>query len=116
MPGLAQAADCLNPAERLFDPLSLDHADSIAGMASRARINRRTAVGPALSSIMSSAVVRSAVPLASVQPGIDDEPVAVLHHQVTHMSELGLLAGTFAKQRVSGSVVEECVAFARFSP
>src|SRR4029077_1009735 len=45
MPGLAQAADRLHPAERLFDPLSLGHANSIAGMAGRAPIDRRTAVG-----------------------------------------------------------------------
>src|SRR5271169_5087144 len=32
------------------------------------------------------------------QPGIDNEPVAVLNHQVPHVSELGLLAGAFSKQ------------------
>src|SRR5208282_6684955 len=32
MSGLAQAADGLDPAERLFGPFSLEHADGIAGM------------------------------------------------------------------------------------
>src|SRR6266404_8798567 len=41
MTGLAQAADGLDPAERLFDPLALDCADAIAGMAGGARIDRR---------------------------------------------------------------------------
>jgi hypothetical protein len=30
--------------------------------------------------------------------GIDDEPIAVLHHQVPHVAELRLLTGTFAEQ------------------
>jgi hypothetical protein len=42
---LAQAADGLDPAERFFEPLSLDGADAIAGMSGRARIDRRAAVG-----------------------------------------------------------------------
>src|SRR6266545_4052711 len=53
--GLAQATDRLHPPEWFFDPLSLDRADAIAGLP-----------GLAWSSIMSSAVARSAVPLASV--------------------------------------------------
>src|ERR1700726_4007290 len=32
------------------------------------------------------------------QPGIDDKPIAVLHHQMPHVTELGLLAGTLSKQ------------------
>src|SRR3981081_4777440 len=30
--------------------------------------------------------------------GIDDKPIAVLHHQMPHVTELGLLAGTLSKQ------------------
>src|SRR4029077_4459270 len=45
---LAQAADGLHPAERLFDPFALDRADAIAVMAGGARIDRRTAVGGVL--------------------------------------------------------------------
>src|SRR4249920_476242 len=40
MPGLAQTADGLHPAEGFFDPLTLDGADAIAGMAGRARVDR----------------------------------------------------------------------------
>jgi len=47
---------------------------------------------------------------------IDDQPVAVLHHQMPHVAELGLLAGALAEQAGVGSVVEECVSFLRFSP
>jgi hypothetical protein len=50
------------------------------------------------------------------QSRIDDERVAVLHRQMPHVAELGLLAGGFAEQRASASVVEECVSFLRFSP
>src|SRR5208282_1357010 len=32
------------------------------------------------------------------QPGVDDQAVAVLGHQMAHMAELGLLAGSLAKQ------------------
>ena len=39
MSGLAQAADGLDPAERLFDALSFDHADGIAEMAGGAPID-----------------------------------------------------------------------------
>ena len=40
MTGLAQAADGLDPSERLLDLLTLDRADAIAGMACRAPIDR----------------------------------------------------------------------------
>jgi hypothetical protein len=43
MPGLSQGADRLDPAEGLFNPLSLDHADGIARMAGRANVDRRAA-------------------------------------------------------------------------
>src|SRR6267154_1582364 len=39
------------------------------------------------------------------QPRIDDEAIAVLRHQMPHVAEFGLLAGTFAEQtsvRVGG--------------
>ena len=41
MPGLAQATHRFHPPERLFNPLALDRADAIAGMTSRARVDRR---------------------------------------------------------------------------
>jgi hypothetical protein len=55
MPGLAQAADRLHRAERLFDPLSLGHANSIAGMAGRAPIDRRAAIGVILCDVWCAA-------------------------------------------------------------
>src|SRR3984893_18683902 len=41
MTGLTQTADGLHPAERFLDPLALLHADGIARMAGRARVDRR---------------------------------------------------------------------------
>jgi hypothetical protein len=41
MTGLAHHADGLHPAEGLLDALALDHADGVAGMARRARIDGR---------------------------------------------------------------------------
>src|SRR4029077_12745202 len=128
---LAQAADGLHPAERLFDPFALDRADAIAVMAGGGRIDRRTAVGVVLRDMRGAAAfaaagdevsgvvvlvaahraagsgivldhvergraLRRAVGLG--QPRIDDEPIAVLCHQMSHMTELGLLAGAFAEQ------------------
>ena len=43
--GLAQAADGLHPPKRLLDLLALDRADTIAGMARRAPIDRRASIG-----------------------------------------------------------------------
>src|ERR1700730_8435194 len=48
MSGLAQAAHRLHPPERFVDAFALERADAIAGMASRARIDRRPAVGVVL--------------------------------------------------------------------
>src|SRR3984893_6770218 len=45
MPGLAQTADGLHPPKGFFDPLALDCAEAIAGMAGRARVDRGAAVG-----------------------------------------------------------------------
>src|SRR6478735_3856193 len=42
---LAQTADGLDPAEGFLDPLPLDRADAIAGVAGRAGIDGRAAVG-----------------------------------------------------------------------
>ena len=131
MAGLAQTADGLDPAERFFDPLALDRADAIAGMAGGARIDRRAAVGIVLRDMRRAAALATAgdevsgvivlvaahraagpgIVLDHVerggalgravglgQPRIDDEPVAVLRHQMTHVAELGLLAGAFAEQ------------------
>src|SRR5258708_12021781 len=43
MPGFAQTTDGLHPAKGFFDPLALDRADAIAGMAGRARVDRGAA-------------------------------------------------------------------------
>src|SRR5258708_5870288 len=43
MPGLAETADGLHPAKGFLDPLALDRADPIAGMAGRARADRGAA-------------------------------------------------------------------------
>src|SRR6516162_10815271 len=48
------------------------------------------------------------------QPRIDDEPVAVLHHQMPHMAKLGFLAGTLAEQagvRIGGRAMGVVLAF-----
>src|SRR3984957_7040976 len=135
MPGLAQATHRFHPPERLFNPLALDRADAIAGMTSRARVDRRAAVGVVLRDVRRAAAFATAndevsriivlvathgasrfgVVLDHVergralgraiglrQPGIDDKPIAVLHHQMPHVTELGLLAGTLAKQSSVG--------------
>src|SRR4029077_4336829 len=57
---LAQAADGLHPAERLFDPVALDRADAIAVMAGGARIDRRTAVGVVLRDMRGAAAFAAA--------------------------------------------------------
>jgi hypothetical protein len=36
------------------------------------------------------------------QPSIDNKPIAVLHHQMPHVTELGLLARTLAEQPGNG--------------
>src|ERR1700730_14274769 len=135
MSGLAQAADRLHPSEGFFDPLALDRADAIAGMASRARIDRGPAIGVILGGVRRAAAFATAgdefsriIVLVAAhgasgsgvvfdhversrafgcaiglrQPGIDDKPIAVLHHQMPHVTELGLLAGTLAKQSSVG--------------
>jgi hypothetical protein len=55
MSGLAQAAHRLQPPERFFDAFALDRADAIAGMATRARIDRRPAVGVVLRDVRRAA-------------------------------------------------------------
>ena len=54
--------------------------------------------------------------IASVQPGIHDKPIAVLHHQMPHVTELGLLAGTLSEQPSVGVGGRGIVSFLRFSP
>jgi len=147
MSGLAQAADRLHPAERLFDALALDRADALAGMAGCAGINCRTPVGIVLRDMRRAAALAAAghevggvIVLVAAhraarfgvvvdhverdgafggaiglgQSCIDDEPVAVLHHQVPHMAEFCFLAGTLAKQprvRVGGRRMRVILAF-----
>src|SRR5258705_5549121 len=60
MPGLAQTADGLHPAKGFFDPLALDRADAIAGMAGRARVDRGAAVGIVLRDMRRTAAVAAA--------------------------------------------------------
>ena len=47
---------------------------------------------------MSRAVVALGGAVGLGQPGIDDQPMPVLRHDVTHVAELGFLALPFAKQ------------------
>src|SRR5258705_11143740 len=60
MPGLAQTADGLHPAKGFFDPLALDRADAIAGMAGRARVDRGAAAGVVLRDIRRTTAVSAA--------------------------------------------------------
>jgi hypothetical protein len=131
MTGLSQAADGLHPTERFFDPLALDCADTIAGMAGGTRVDGRTAIRIVLRDMRGAAELAAASHKVSGviilvaahgaaglgivlnhrkrgralrraigfgQLRIDDEPIAVLRHQMTHVAELGLLAGAFAEQ------------------
>src|SRR3974390_1772486 len=130
MARLAQTADGLDPAEGFRDPLSLDRADAIAGMAGRAGIDRRATVGIVLRNVRRAAVLAASGPELSCivvlvaanraagfgivldhverglalcravrlgHPSIDDEPIAVLRHQMSHVTELGFLAPTLAE-------------------
>ena len=74
MTGLAQPADRLDPAERLLDPLSLDGADAIAGMAGGARIDCRAAIGIVLGDM------RGAVALATARDEVGSVVVLVAAH------------------------------------
>ena len=58
MPGLAQAADRLDPTERLFDPLSLDHTDGIARMPGGTAIDGGAAIGVILRNMRCAASAR----------------------------------------------------------
>ena len=59
-------------------------------------------------SIMCSAAIRSAWPLASVEDGVDNEAVAVLHQRMCHEAELCFLARPLAvkpRLRIGGGDV-----------
>src|SRR5258708_37753460 len=60
MPGFAQTTDGLHPAKGFFDPLALDRADAIAGMAGRARVDRGAAVGIGLRGMRRTTAVAAA--------------------------------------------------------
>src|SRR5260221_87562 len=60
MTGLAQPGDGLDPAERLLDPLALDHADGIAGVARGAAVDGRAAVGIVLRDVRHAAALAAA--------------------------------------------------------
>src|SRR6202040_184356 len=131
MTGLTQTADGLHPAERFLDPLALLHADGIARMARRARIDCRAAVCIVLCHMWHSATfaapgdeIGGVVILVGAdraagtgilvdhaegggafgrsigfsQPGVNNQPIPVFGHQMTHVTELGLLAGALAEQ------------------
>ena len=124
VPGLAQAADSLHPAERFFNPFSLDGASAVARMACGAGIDCRTTVGVVLRDMRRAAEFATAgdkiggvkvlvatygaatpdIGLDHVERGdtfsaavglgqsrINDERIAVLHHQMPHVAELRLL-------------------------
>src|ERR1043166_6074071 len=58
--------------------------------------DRAAGAGIVLDHVERSLALRRAVGLG--QARIDDEPVEVLRHQMAHVTELGLLAGAFAKE------------------
>src|SRR6202166_1244481 len=60
MPGFAQTTDGLHPAKGFFDPLALDRADAIAGMAGRARVDCGAAVGIVLRDMRRAAAFAAA--------------------------------------------------------
>ena len=126
VPGLAQSAEGLDPAERLLNLLALEHADCVSGMAGGASVDRGAAADIVLGNVRHAAtlaatgyeigcvitlvapdgaagmrVVRDHVESGLAfggsrrrrHPGIDDQTVTVLRHQMSHMAELGLLAG-----------------------
>src|ERR1700737_2561202 len=72
--------------------------------------------GLALSSIISSAVVRSAVPVASVSRASTMSPLRFSVIRGPMWQSLASLPWPLRKRRASGSVFEKCVSFVRFSP
>src|SRR5689334_3528947 len=128
---LAQTANGLDPAEGFLDPLPLDRADAIAGVAGRAGIDGRAAVRVVLRDVRRAAALAASghevscivvlvaahraagfgIVLDHVErgialcravrlghPSIDDEPIAVLRHQMSHVTKLGFLARTLAEE------------------
>src|SRR5215469_15670971 len=57
---LAQAANRLDPSERLFDPLSLDRAEAITRVAGGATVDRRATVGVILRDVRRAAAFAAA--------------------------------------------------------
>src|SRR5215470_3712670 len=131
VPGLAQSAAGLDPAERLLDLLALDHADCVSGMAGGASVDRGAAADIVLGDVRHAAtlaatgyeigrVITLVAPNGAAgtrvvgdhvesglafggsgrrrHPGVDDQTVTVLRHQMSHMAELGLFARALAKQ------------------
>src|ERR1700730_3732320 len=116
MTGLTQTADGLHPAERFLDPLALLHADGIARMAGRARVDRRALVvlrqmwhtaAPGKESggfVILVGAGRAAGTgiladhaegggafgrsIGFRQPGVNNQPIPVFGHQMTHVTEL----------------------------
>jgi hypothetical protein len=94
MPGLSQAAGRLDPAEGLFDPLSLDHADGIARMAGRATIDRRAAIGVVLRDMRSAAAFAAAGDeVGSIVEFVGPHRAAGLGVVLDHVERRGVLGG-----------------------
>src|SRR5206468_916501 len=70
--------------------------DEVGGVIVLVAAHRAAGLGVVLDHVERSRALRRAVGLG--QSRIDDEPVAVLRHQMPHVTELGLLAGAFAEQ------------------
>jgi hypothetical protein len=145
MPGFAQTADRLDPPEQFLDPLALDRADAIAGMPGRPRIDRRAAVrdmrraaaraatGDKVGGVIvlvSAPTVLPGLALLSIMSrgGRSLRPTVGLGKRASTMSplrfsiircpmwqSLASLPAPLRNKRASGSVVEECVSFLRFS-
>src|SRR6516165_1588593 len=131
VPGLAEATNGFQPAERLLDLLSLDRADAIARVARGPRVNCRPAIGVILGHMRRAATlatsgdeVRGVIVFVGAhgasrlgividhvkgggafscavgfsEPRVDDESVAVLCHQMAHVTELCLFSGALAEQ------------------
>src|SRR3984893_14128793 len=149
MPGLAETADGLHPAKGFLDPLALDRADPIAGMAGRARVDRGAAIGIVLRYMRRTAAFAAAgdkvggvivlvaahgaarpgivldhiergralrCALASVNRASTMRPLRFSVIRCPMWQSLASLPAPLRNKRASGSVVEKCVSFLRFSP
>src|SRR5437588_553100 len=70
--------------------------NEISGVVVLVATHRATGSSIVINHIEGDGALSGAVSLS--QPRIDDERIAILHHQMPHVAELCLLAGTFTKQ------------------